>query len=215
MHRYPAVIVYSVWEITDKYAQVKTHVSEYSDSPTPQHSVSGSAACGETPEPRSEPFHRLAHCPILHPALTFFTVRFLERIPLRFHLASKPRLWCFGRGAPHIWISDDKRQFLRLIVPSSLLQRVWLLCELFSAIAMHHARLCCGVGEALLCGATADGRSVCLPYAGGEHALLKSGVVMRGSGAPSLLYLATACIVRSGRGLGGFHSIRGIPISLG
>ncbi|CAL8280204.1 unnamed protein product [Boreogadus saida] len=79
---------------------------------------------------------------------------------------------------------------------------------------MHHARLCCGVGRCAVvrshCRRT---ECLCLPYAGGEHALLKSGVVMRGSGAPSLLYLATACIVRSGRGLGGFHSIRGIPIS--
>ena len=37
-------------------------------------------------------------------------MRVLERNPLCLHLASKPRLCCFGRGAPHIWNNSRKKR---------------------------------------------------------------------------------------------------------
>lgn len=89
-----------------------TYVSGCSDSPAPPHSVSGSASCGETPEPRFVPFWLeavLSYSP--YTGSSFFSGSVLQRNPLCLHLASRPRLWCFGRGAPHIWNSRKKRGF--------------------------------------------------------------------------------------------------------
>lgn len=43
---------------------------------------------------------------------SLFTARALHRNPLCLHLASKPRLCCFGRGAPHIWNSCGRSAIL-------------------------------------------------------------------------------------------------------
>lgn len=85
-----------------------TYASGCSDSPVPPHSVSDSTSCGETPEPRFVPFLTCSHpvlCPPTYIGSKFFTTRVLERNPLCLHLASRPRLCCFGKGAPHIWNS--------------------------------------------------------------------------------------------------------------
>lgn len=104
--------------ISWRRGRVWTYVSRCSDSPAPPRLVSGSASCGETPEPRFEPLwltDAVPPCP-LYTGCSFFTVRVLDRNPLCLHLASKPRLWCLGRGAPHIW--NSRRDAILLVEDS-------------------------------------------------------------------------------------------------
>lgn len=54
--------------------------------------------------------------PFSLPRCSFLAARVLERNPLCFHLASNPRLCCLGRGAPHIWKRQKKKEALILLV---------------------------------------------------------------------------------------------------
>lgn len=116
-------------------------------------------------------------------------MRVLERNPLCLHLASKPRLCCLGRGAPHIWNNRWRAKFS-------------LFWEFSTKIYFPFSRCCIsGAADVLRSAAQALLSTIRL-----RLQALFNWVVMSCWGATPLVSLVTACIICSRRSLMGSHS---------